>query len=90
MQTFYNDVQKTTETKQGIQRRMVLVVILFVFSQMKCFCFVAAMNNRMHGVEAIFHLPMLLKASGNNFLKCKSHIATTKQKHNKCKISRKK
>ena len=41
---------------QGVQHRMVLVVNLFVFFKIIIFCFVTAIFDQVHGVEAIFHL----------------------------------
>ena len=43
---------------------MVLVVNFFVFLK-EMFCFVVAIFDKVHDVEAIFHLPYLLTASGN-------------------------
>ena len=44
--------------KQDIQRRMVLVVNFFIFLKKKFFfCFVVAICDLVHDVEAIFHLP---------------------------------
>ena len=42
---------------QGVQCRMVLVVNFFVFLKLNVFCFVAAILNPVHDLEAIFHLP---------------------------------
>ena len=53
-------------SKQGVQRRMVLVVNYFVF--LKLFILVVvAISDLVHDVEAIFHLPYLLTAAGNLF-----------------------
>ena len=43
--------------KQGVQCRMVLVVNFFDFFFNFYFCFVVAIFDLVHNVEAIFHLP---------------------------------
>ena len=48
---------------QGVQGRMVLVVLFFVFLKL-FFCFVVAIFDLVHAVEAIFHLPELLTSFG--------------------------
>ena len=55
-------------TKQGVQLMMVLLVIFFVF--LILFCFVVAMSDLVHEVEAILHLPELLKS----FLKMRKYF----------------
>ena len=50
-----------------VQRRMVLVVNIFVFLKLLFFCFVDAIFDLVHDVEATFPLPQLLTASGNLF-----------------------
>ena len=40
-----------------VQRRMVLLVNCFVFYELKDFCFVVAIFDLVHDVEAIFYLP---------------------------------
>ena len=60
---------------KGVQRRQVLVVnfcwqvlVVNLFISLKLFfCFVVATFDLVHDVEAIFHLPLLLTASGNLF-----------------------
>ena len=42
------------------------MVIFYIF-EIKMFYFVVAMSDLVHNVEAIFHLPKLLTASGNIF-----------------------
>ena len=49
---------------QGVQHRMVLVVNSFKLLILIFFCFVVAMSDLVHDVEAIFHLQL---ASGNLF-----------------------
>ena len=43
--------------EQGVQRRMVLVVIIFQILEMIIFCFVVALFFLVHDVGTIFHLP---------------------------------
>ena len=53
---------------QGVQRRMVLVVIVFFRSfEIKWFCLVVAICDLVHDVEAIHGLPQLLTAFLNLF-----------------------
>ena len=52
--------------QQGVQHRMVLVVIFFRIFKI-IFCFYVAILDLVHSVEAKFHLPQLLTASGNLF-----------------------
>ena len=42
---------------EGVQCRMVLVVNFFVFLKLLYFCFVVAICDLVHHVEAIFYLP---------------------------------
>ena len=42
---------------QGVERRMVLVVIFFLKILTFVLCFVVAMNDLVHDVETIFHIP---------------------------------
>ena len=43
------------------------MVNVFVFFKLLFFCFVVAIFDLVHHVEAIFHLPCLLTACGNLF-----------------------
>ena len=43
--------------KQGVQRRMVLVVSFFVFLKLFFFCFVVAILDLVHDVEFILPFP---------------------------------
>ena len=42
---------------QGVQSRMVLVVNVFVFYKLSFVCFVGAICDLVHDVEATFYLP---------------------------------
>ena len=68
-------------SKQGVQGRMVLVVGSFEVLKIQSFCFVVAIFHQVHNVEAIFHLPWLLTASGNLFrdMSDARETATTKR-----------
>ena len=50
---------------QRVQRRMVLVVIFFLFFEIIIFWFVLAIFEVVHDVEVIHGLFYLLRASGN-------------------------
>ena len=53
---------------QGVQRRMVLVINVFlVFSKLLFFYFVIAICDLVHDVEALFHLHLPLTSCGNLF-----------------------
>ena len=52
---------------QGVQPRMFLVVNFFFEFLKYFFFFVVAIYDLVHDVEAIFHFPKLLTASGNLF-----------------------
>ena len=54
-----NVQNRSRPPQQGVQDRMVLVVNFFRFFENIFFCFVVAMFNLMHDVEAIFPLPFL-------------------------------
>ena len=41
---------------QGVKRMMVLVVNFFIFFLIFFFCFIVAIFDKVHDVEAIFHL----------------------------------
>ena len=46
----------------GVQRRMISVVIFFVFLRLLFFCFVIAICDLVHAVEAMYGLPEVLTA----------------------------
>ena len=46
-----------------MQRRMISVVNYFRIIEIIIFCFVVAICDLVHGVETIFHLSYVLKAS---------------------------
>ena len=48
-----------------MQRRMISVVIFFVFLRIFIFCFVAVICDLVHDVETTFHLPYVLTSSEN-------------------------
>ena len=52
----HNEAHMYMHVTQGVQHRMVLVVIFCIFN-IKLFCFVVAMCDLVHDVEAVFHLP---------------------------------
>ena len=47
----------SSSSKGYNQLRLVLVVIFFKFLELHFFCFVAAICDLVHDMEAIFHLP---------------------------------
>ena len=47
-----------------MQRRMISVDIFFVFFEIIIFCFVVAICDLGHDVEAIFHISYVLTESG--------------------------
>ena len=51
----------------GVQRRVISVVIFFVFFDIIIFCLVVAICDQVHNEETIFHLSNVLTASGNLF-----------------------
>ena len=51
----------------GVQRRMISVVNVFVVLRLLLFCFVVAIYDLVHAVEAMFGLPGVLRAFGNLF-----------------------
>ena len=52
---------------QGEQRRMILVVNFFLNFEIDFLCLVFAICDLVHDVEAIFHFPYMLTASGKLF-----------------------
>ena len=58
---------ESAENKQGVQRRVVLVVNSFIFLKLYFCCFVVAIFDLVYDVEAIHRLWELLTASGNLF-----------------------
>ena len=50
-------IHRSKKIISRVLRRMVLVVILFIFFTFLFFCFIVAMCDLVHDVEAIFHLP---------------------------------
>ena len=53
--------------RHGVQRRMISVVNYFRIFEIIIFCFVVAICDLVHDVEAIFHLSYGLTAPGNLF-----------------------
>ena len=49
----FTNIRKVPPENQRVQRRMVLVVIFFVFLKLFFFCFVVALFDLVHDVEAI-------------------------------------
>ena len=62
-----NVVSGSDDNLHGMQRRMISVVIFFVFFRLFVFCFVVAISDLVHAVETMFHLFYVLTASGNFF-----------------------
>ena len=50
------NITRTTLCLQGVQHRMVLVVIFFEFLKLNFFCFVVAIFDLVQDLEAIFYL----------------------------------
>ena len=62
-----NQLCKGRQSNHGVQRKMISVDIFFVFLKFIIFCFVVAICDLVHAVEATYGLPKVLTASGNIF-----------------------
>ena len=56
-----------SKISHGVQRRMISVENFFVFFEIIIFCFVVAICDLVHAVNATYGLPEALTASGNLF-----------------------